>query len=127
MRYVSIAFAMLLMSQATAFAQEPSDSRRPAPLVPLYVSQIALHGLDVHSTLQALDRGHQEGNPLFRNATAGQMIGAKAASSAVSIWLAEKLWKKNRVAAVVVMTGVNVGLAAVVANNYRVASTSVRQ
>jgi hypothetical protein len=37
------------------------------------------------------------------------------------VWLAEKLWRKNRAAAMVLMAAVNVGLAAVVANNYRIA------
>jgi hypothetical protein len=54
------------------------------------------------------------------------MLGAKVASSAVTIFLAEKLWKKNRVAAVVMMAGVNVGLSAVVANNYRMAHRTTR-
>jgi hypothetical protein len=36
------------------------------------------------------------------------------------IWASEKLWKKNRKAAVVFASVVNVAMAAVVANNYRV-------
>jgi hypothetical protein len=93
---------------------------RPRVLVPLYVLQFTLNGLDVHSTVRALDAGHREANPLFKDGSAKRMIGAKVASSAVSVFVAEKLWKKNRVAAVVMMAGVNAGLAAVVANNYRV-------
>ena len=100
---------------------------RPRLLVPLYVMQFTLNGLDVHSTLRALDAGHREGNPLFESGSAKKMVGAKLASSAVSVLLAEKLWKKNRVAAVLMMAGVNAGLTAVVANNYRLAGTPARR
>jgi hypothetical protein len=36
------------------------------------------------------------------------------------IWASEKMWKKNRKAAVIFTALVNAGMAAVVANNYRV-------
>jgi hypothetical protein len=47
------------------------------------------------------------------------MTGAKIAASAATILVVEKLWKRNRVAAVTVMVLSNAGLAAVAANNYR--------
>lgn len=134
------ALLCLMLTAAAASAQEPAVAlpaeqqglgaidapdtakpKRPRMLIPLYVMQFSLHGLDAHSTLQALERGHREANPLLRNATSEQMIGAKLASSVASVWLAEKLWRKNRAAAMVLMAAVNVGLAAVVANNYRIA------
>lgn len=99
---------------------------RPRALMPLYAMQLALNGLDVHSTMRALEAGHREGNPLFKAGSAKKMIGAKVASSALSIYLAEKLWKKNRIAAVVMMASVNAGMMAVVANNYRLANTPPR-
>lgn len=120
---LTVATGTLASAQATG-AETPPE--RPRLLIPLYVTQFALHGLDVHSTVQALDAGHREGNPLLRNANSTQMIGAKLASSAATVWLAEKLWKKNRVAAVVMMAGVNVGLTAVVANNYRLTRATRR-
>lgn len=110
-------------------SSQPVDEQRSRPrvLVPLYVMQFTLNGLDVHSTVRALDAGHSEANPLFKDGSAKKMIGAKVASSALSVFLAEKLWKKNRVAAVVLVASVNAGLAAVVANNYRIAGTPRRR
>ena len=103
------------------------ELERPRALMPLYAMQITLNGLDVHSTMRALDAGHREGNPLFKDGSATKMIGAKVASSALSVYLTEKLWKKNRVAAVVMMATVNAGMMAVVANNYRIANTPARR
>lgn len=120
---------LVLTLAASAAAQQRAETeqeRRPAALVPLYIAQATLHGLDVHSTMRGLDRGHREANPLLKNATSGQVIGAKIASSAATVWMTEKLWRKNRVAAVVVMAGMNVALTAVVAHNYRLKNASRR-
>ena len=95
------------------------DQRRPALLLPLYAGNIALHAFDLRSTKLALQAGHREGNPLFEDASFGAMTGAKVAASAATVLIVEKLWKRNRVAAVGVMLAANVGLSAVVANNYR--------
>ena len=93
---------------------------RPALLIPMYVANAALHGLDVYSTSASLRAGHREANPLLRNANPASVIGIKAAAAMTTVFVAEKLWRRNRTAAVAVMVGVNVGLAAVVANNYRI-------
>jgi len=100
---------------------------RPRLLIPLYLMQFTLHGLDVHSTMRALDAGHREGNPLFADGSPKKMIGAKIASSAASVLIAEKLWKKNPLAAVLTMASVNAGLSAIVAHNYRIAATPARR
>ena len=96
--------------------------RRPAALLPLYGSLIALQGLDVHSTLRALDAGAGESNPAMRpvvkNGTA--FLAVTAGATASVIWVSEKLWKKNRKAALILTGVVNAAMAAVVANNYRV-------
>ena len=128
----SLASAQALASSPVAVtteaqAQQDVERDRPRALMPLYGMQITLNALDVHSTMRALDAGHREGNPLMKDGSARTMIGAKVASSALSIYLAEKLWKKNRVAAVVMVAGVNAGLMAVVANNYRLANTPARR
>ena len=93
---------------------------RPALLIPMYVANAALHGLDVYSTSASLKAGYREANPLLQNANPATMIGIKAAAAITTVFVAEKLWRRNRTAAVAVMVGVNVGLAAVVANNYRI-------
>ena len=103
---------------------EAQGPNRPALLIPMYLTNAALHGLDVFSTSAALNAGHREANPLLRNANLATMIGAKAAATATGVFLAEKLWRRNRAAAVAVMVGVNLGLAAVAANNYRISQSN---
>jgi hypothetical protein len=107
------------LAQPALDARQPT---RPALLAPMYGTYIALQGLDIHSTLTTVGSGHaREGNPLLPDAAhnpAG-LIAIKAASTAGVIWGTEKLWKRNRVAAVVLMVGVNSAMAAIVAHNYR--------
>jgi hypothetical protein len=98
-------------------------SRRPAALMPLYGSLVALQGLDIHSTRSALESdGAREGNPAMRPLVRNNalFIGVKAGATAGVIWASEKMWRKKRKAAVVFASLVNVAMAAVVANNYRV-------
>ena len=102
------------------YQAEVQGPKRPALLIPMYLANAALHGLDAYSTSEALKAGHREANPLLRNANLPTMIGAKAVATVTGVVVAEKLWRRNRAAAVAVMVGVNVGLAAVVANNYRI-------
>lgn len=99
------------------------EPRRPAALLPLYGSLIALQGLDIHSTRGAVGSGDgREANPamqpVVKNSAA--FIAVKAGATAGVIWASEKMWKKNRKAAVVFATAINVAMAAIVANNYRV-------
>jgi hypothetical protein len=99
--------------------------RRPLLLPALYASQIALQALDAHSTYTALDRGAHEANPLMKGVVGnrGAMFAVKAGVAASTILVAERLWKKgNKVGAIATMIAVNAVTAAVVANNYRVAS-----
>jgi hypothetical protein len=101
-----------------------STVRRPALLPALYAATVALQALDAHSTLKGLRSGAVEANPLMTgvagNPTA--LLAVKASAAAGTIYFAEKLWKRNRVAAIVLMAAVNGVTAAVVAHNYRVAS-----
>ena len=101
-------------------ATEVQGPKRPALLIPMYLANATLHGLDVYSTSEALKAGYREANPLLQNANTPTMIGVKAAATVTGVFIAEKLWRRNRTAAVAVMVGLNVGLAAVVANNYRI-------
>ena len=101
----------------------PRKPERPAALLPLYGSLIALQGLDIHSTRRSLASGAgQELNPAMRPVVrnSAAFIAVKASATAGVIWASEKMWKKNRKAAVVFTALVDVGMAAVVANNYRV-------
>ena len=92
--------------------------------MPLYASLGVLQALDVHSTSLGLAAGGREVNPVMepivRNRAA--FIGVKAATTAGVVWASERLWRKqNRKAAVVLPALTNIGLAAVVAHNYRAA------
>ena len=115
-----VALSFILFSTLSASAQD-APPKRPALLIPLYMSQVALQGADLHSTFSALDRGHLEANPLFRDGDRSKMIGAKIAVATIPVFIAEKLWKKNRAAAIAVMLTTNAALSVAVANNYRLA------
>ncbi|HZB25060.1 MAG TPA: DUF5658 family protein [Vicinamibacterales bacterium] len=95
--------------------------RRPAAVSVMYGTLGALQALDVYSTRRALNHGGTEANPLVRPAagSTAAMSAVKAASTAASIFFAERAWKKNRKGAVVLMAIVNGATAAVVARNLR--------
>lgn len=104
-------------------APDFSRLRRPVLLPALYAANIALQGLDAHSTIKALDGGAREANPLMKGVAdhRGALLAVKVGAAASTIYFAEKLWRRNRVAAVALMVAVNGVSAAVVAHNYRVA------
>ena len=95
--------------------------RRPGALIPLYVSLVALQGLDVYSTKSALDAGTgREANPAMRGVVhhGPMFVAVKAGATAGVIWASEKMWRKNRKAAVIFASLVNAAMAGIVANNY---------
>jgi hypothetical protein len=99
--------------------------RAPRALVPLYITFGGLQALDYHSTTRGLCAGAVEANPVagvLQKHPAG-IIAAKAAVTAGVIVAGEKLWKRNRVGAVVFMTAMNAGMAAAVAHNYHATHT----
>jgi hypothetical protein len=102
-------------------AVAPAPTRRPKPLIPLYVSFASLQAMDVHSTSRALGRGAVEANPLMKGVAGNTLTltAVKMAGSAGVIYAAEKMWKKNRKAAVIFMLAANAGMAWVVQHNYR--------
>ena len=123
--------SVLPPSSALPAAAEPSGpvasiviekARRPGPLVPLYGSLVALQGLDFHSTRRALESGARESNPAMRPVVRhdGAFLAVKAGATVGVIWASEKLWKKNRKAAILCAGLMNGAMAAVVAHNYRV-------
>ena len=147
-RVSSVLFAALIASAAPATAQDldhlsstafqpplrvelrPVDSRiresrqRPAALLPMYGSLVALQGLDIHSTRAGMSSGKtREANPIMggivRNGPA--FFAVKAAATAGAIWASEKLWKKHPKRAVIFAVLLNATMAAVVTHNYRLA------
>jgi len=107
-----------------ANAPDFSRLRRPSLLPALYAANIALQALDAHSTLTALERGAREANPLMAGVVEnrGALLAVKVGAAAGTIYFAEKLWRRNRVAAIALMVAVNGANAAIVAHNYRVAA-----
>jgi hypothetical protein len=144
-------FVVLIVSSGDASAQEPeapalkiageeavpavtspmfappavarAEQHRPGALVPLYASFGALQILDTRSTLQALDRGGVEANPVMKGIVSHRvaLFAVKAAATTGVIVATEKMWKKNRTAAVIFMLATNSAMAWVVEHNYRVA------
>lgn len=117
---VSACAIALTLAQQVPVPAEPPD-RRGGTLTGLYVSLAALQALDVHSTMSVLSEGGVEANPAMRGFTrhAASFIAVKAAATATTIWVTEKLRKKHPKGAVVLMVALNSVMAAVVANNYR--------
>ncbi|MDP1571858.1 MAG: DUF5658 family protein [Vicinamibacterales bacterium] len=94
--------------------------KRPILLPVLYVTLGALQGMDYYTTQKGLDLGAHETNAIVRNSTKGTFLAMKAGSTAVTILIAEKMWKKNKAGAIALMLATNVVYGAVVANNTRV-------
>lgn len=96
---------------------------RPGALVPLYVSFATLQVLDTHSTSRALARGAVEANPLMKGIAGNELglLAIKAAGTAGVIYVNEKVWRRNKAAAVIFMIAANSAMAYVVQNNYRAA------
>ena len=103
--------------------QETHVSAATAPVIAMYAAYGVLQALDAHSTLRALDSRGAEGNPFVRPfaSSPARLISFKAASTVGVLYLAERLRKKNQIAAVALLIGVNSLQAFVVAHNYRVA------
>ena len=122
----------VLTSPQTAAIDAPpfagQASERPAPLVGLYVSLATLQALDVASTRKALSAGGVEGNPLVAPLIASPvgLLALKAGVTGATIYASERLWKRNRAAAVLTMIGLNAAYGVVVAHNYGVAARQRR-
>ena len=99
------------------------EVRRPAILPALYVSFGALQAWDVYTTSAALNSGAREANPMAAPFAGGsaKILALKAASTASTVFFVERLWKQNKIAAVVVMVAINGGTAAVAMNNAGIA------
>ena len=85
----------------------------------MYGSYAAIQALDIMSTRRAISAGAREQNPLMGGGNLGAMIGVKAAAGASTIFFAERMWKRNKVGAVVMMAALNGASAAIVARNQR--------
>jgi hypothetical protein len=99
---------------------------RGAVLPSLYVSLAGLNALDAYTTSKGLALGAAEGNPLMRGvASSPAMLWAvKGGVTAGSVFLAERMWRKNnKVGAIAVMAVSNGMMAVVAARNASVIRT----
>jgi hypothetical protein len=138
MGLLAVAAVLFLWGPGPAWAEEkPGADRllltevpeRPASLVPLYVTFASVQALDIHSTFHGLSRGARESNPLMRGMTGSPaaFVAVKAGATAGTIYLAEKIWKRNRKAAIATMIGANLAYGFVVSHNYSVARRNAVQ
>lgn len=99
---------------------------RGAVLPSLYASLAALNAFDAYTTSKGLALGAGEANPMMR-AVAGRpavLWAVKGGVTAGSVFIAERLWKKNnKVGAIAVMLATNGMMATVAARN----SSVIRQ
>jgi len=116
-------------AQTSIFVPRPPATaraaKRPMPLLPMYVGFAALQAADLHSTFRALSSGAgREANPVISGVAGNTAAFAavKAGSTVGLIWASERIWKRNRTAAVVFMAVANGIMTAVVAHNYSVGS-----
>jgi hypothetical protein len=96
-----------------------APSRRPGALVPLYLALAALQGADAATTVLAVRAGGREMNPVVEPIADnwGAMLAVKSFSAGITIFAAERLWKKNPAAAIATMAGVNALYGYLVARN----------
>ncbi|HZP47532.1 MAG TPA: DUF5658 family protein [Vicinamibacterales bacterium] len=93
---------------------------RPAALVPMYLGLVSLQAFDGYSTLKAVRNGAVEQNPLVGWASnqSAAMWTLKAASTASTIYFAERLWRDHKkTQAIVTLVVANATMAAVAAHN----------
>ena len=119
----AIRAAMASDAAARPTLVQAAPVRRPAILVPLYVSFAAMQVLDIRSTQQALHGGGVEGNPVMGGIVGSPvaMTAMKVGATAGIVFLSENVRKRNPVAAVVMMVGLNSAYAMVVWRNYAIA------
>src|SRR5260221_12862785 len=93
--------------------------KRPLALPVLYGTYGLLQAMNIMSTKKALRAGAKEATPLMRKGNMGTTLAIKAASGVATVYVVEKMWKKNRIGPIALMTAVNGVTAAVVAHNLR--------
>jgi hypothetical protein len=121
--------------KAIADAAQTPQLQRPRPLVrtplskstvllgSLYASTAVLQGLDVHSTFKGMERGASEANPIMGGLVKNRpmFIVAKSLVGAGTIMAARQVAKKNKIAAVATLIGLNAMYGYVVNHNYAIA------
>jgi hypothetical protein len=89
-------------------------------LAALSMVYVTANVLDWDSTMRAVGRGGTEQNPVM-GAVAGNSaayLALKSALTATTLYAVNRVWQKNRPAAVVMLAGVTVAQGFIVAHNY---------
>jgi hypothetical protein len=110
-------------SEAVARAWAKEAGRSSTAVRTMFATYGVVQGLDMVSNYAARNRGAVEANPVMRGSY-GKGIAVKAAMGAATIFAVRAIEKKSKKAAIVTMIALNVGTAAVIANNLRVARAS---
>jgi uncharacterized protein DUF5658 len=97
-------------------------AKRPGALAGLYASLAGLQVYDAMSTARGLKQGAREANPMMQGAVnnSARFWSIKAATTALPMVMAEKMWKRNKAGAIAMMVAANSVAAIVAANNARV-------
>ena len=113
--------APALTTSAVALTRPDADRSDRGVLVPLYISFASLQMLDAHSTVRALRAGAVEQNPMMRGLAdkPAALVALKAGVAATTIALTDRMRRRNKVGAIVLMAALNSAYAVVVAHNYR--------
>jgi hypothetical protein len=109
---------------AAEAAQSDFDLGRPPLLLPMYVSLVALQGADAALTVRGLELGLRERNPLMRGGVG--MTVTKVLGTATVVFVTEKMWRRNRLAAIATIVAANVVSGAVVWHNARLVANQPR-
>ena len=135
----SLVVTVLLVSAAVRAADDDKTSQtpqiqiftppvtRPSMLPPLYVSLAALQAYDGYATLRGVTQGARESNVLVSGLAGKPAVfwAVKGSSTAVSIFMAEQLWRRHRrTEAIVTMIAANGVMAAIAARNASVLRAS---
>ena len=118
---VSSVAAAAEVEEKPTFPVSAPQAKRPAILPALYGTLGAMQVWDAYSTTVALQAGGHEVNPAaaaFAKNT-GALLGLKAVTTASTVFFVERMWKKNRAGAVVLMAVINGATAAVAMHNMR--------
>jgi Domain of unknown function (DUF5658) len=91
-------------------------TRRPATIGVLSASLAALQVFDIYSTNKGLSQGAREANPLMQGVVGNKATfwAMKAATTAVPMVIASRMWKRNKAGAIATLVIAN-GVSAMVA------------
>lgn len=98
----------------------PPPPSRPAVMMPLYFGLAGLQAFDGYATIHGARIGGTEQNPLVGGLANRPVafVAIKAASTATTIYFAERLWRDHRkTEAIITMVVANVAMGVVAARN----------